>query len=136
MIAQGYAFSLSFLSNETEPVGFAAMTVFPKPIFEPSDFDLEYLQTMANLFHESLKKSGLMATTFNLSEKEIASLRLMSTGKTAFDIASLSDVTVRTIELRLASARKKLHAKTTTEAVYKAASYGILGRGKTNLAET
>lgn len=47
-------------------------------------------------------------------------------GKTAMDIADALTVTQRTVELRLQSLRKKLRARTTTEAVYKAICYGIL----------
>ena len=129
LLKQDYKFALSFTLRNVEPVGFAAMTVFPKTELAPEDVDYDLLQNTADQFHQSLKASGLIGTEFGLSEKEILCLRFMGNGKTALDIASLQDVTVRTIELRLANARKKLHAKTTTEAVYKAATYGILQRG-------
>lgn len=128
LLKQDYKYALSFTLQNVELVGFAAFTVFPNVTLSPEDLDLGLFQDAANLFHKGLKKSGLMGIGFNLSEKEILCLRYMSAGKTAFDIASEYDVTVRTIELRLANARKKLNAKTTTEAVFKAATYGILRR--------
>lgn len=131
LIYQGYEYSLSFTLNNVEPVGFAAMTVYPQSNCVPEDLNLDKFQNAANTLHKTLKDSGLMGRSFNLKNKEISCLKSMSAGKTAFDIATQNSVTVRTVELRLANARKKLNAKTTTEAVYKAVSYGILGRNFT-----
>ncbi len=86
----------------------------------------EYYTNFGLRLHQSLKKHGQIARFFNINDNEVFVLGKMAAGKSAADIAQILGVTTRTIELRLQSVRKKLHARTTTEAVYKAVIYGAI----------
>jgi len=84
-----------------------------------------YLMPITTLFHQFLLESKLIAGYFNLSPKEVDTLRLIAYGKISSDIAHKFDISERTVEHRLSMVRKKLFCKTTSEAVYKAVAYGI-----------
>ncbi len=76
--------------------------------------------------HIALRRHGHIRRYFGLTPKECATLTALSQGQGAADVAEAETVTLRSIEKRLQKAREKLHARTTVEAVYKAALYGIL----------
>ncbi len=81
---------------------------------------------IARQFHHGVKTEGLIAKYFNITDKEKFALEAMAVGKTTADIAVELGLKQRAIELRLQNARKKLRARTTTEAVYKASAYAII----------
>lgn len=84
------------------------------------------LLRVGKLYHETMRECQQMAAEFSLSLKERQTLASISRGNTAADIALETGLVERTIEQRLSQARKKLHARTTTEAVYKSLIYGII----------
>jgi len=107
-------------------IGFGVLTVFATAEHRKTNPPQDKLQAFALEFHKVLKSNGQLASHFNLLDRERYVLAKMADGKTAADIAQELDITVRSIEMRLQSARKKLHARTTTEAIYKAVAYSIL----------
>ena len=77
-------------------------------------------------FHDELKTTGQLAAHFNLSDQEKLALKALARGRTTADLTEDLNLSLRSTELRLQSARKKLMARTSTEAVFKAVIYGIL----------
>jgi DNA-binding CsgD family transcriptional regulator len=88
--------------------------------------DIKQLAKYAPLYHKSMKQHKQMAGYYGLTQKQCEALAGMAKGQTAGDIADHLGLTERSVELRLQEARKKLRARTTTEAAYKALAYGIL----------
>jgi len=86
----------------------------------------DYYKDIALRLHKSLRRHGQITKYFDINENEVFALGKMAEGKSAADIAGNIGVTTRTVELRLQSVRKKLKARTTTEAAYKAAIYSII----------
>lgn len=70
---------------------------------------------------------GHIARYFDMKPIELGALQAVAFGQSAQDIATRDGVSVRSIEFRLQRARKKLRAMTTTEAVFKASAYGLIG---------
>ena len=89
-------------------------------------FDIKQTEAFAPLYHKTMKRHGQMASHFGLTHKECDALSHMADGKTAEEMALELGLTTRAIDLRLQLARKKLRARSTTEAVFKAVAYGIL----------
>ena len=88
--------------------------------------DINQLEQYGQLYHMTMHRHKQMATHFDLSKKQSTALASVAKGQTAGDIAEQTGLVERSIELRLQQGRKKLSARTTTEAVYKALAYGIL----------
>jgi len=109
-VKNGYGFLIMFQDNKTGA---------PK-------LDVNQLKAFGPLYHHSMIKYKQMARHFKLTNKQSEALASAAKGRTAGYLATQIGLTERTIELRLQQARKKLHAKTTAEAVYKALTYGIL----------
>ena len=104
--------------------GFSALTLIGLP--QSTLYDDDFYMDIARQFHHSVKTEGLIAKYFNITDKEKFALEAMAVGKTTADIAVELGLKQRAIELRLQNARKKLRARTTTEAVYKASAYAII----------
>jgi len=109
-LVSGYGFMMVFLENRQD---------VPQP-------DIEQMAKIGPFFHKLMKLNGLMAQHFLLTDKQRAVLEGMAEGKTAADLAQTLGIAQRSVELRLRTARQKLKARTTTEAVYKALAYAIL----------
>lgn len=75
----------------------------------------------------SFRINGHIARYFDMKPVELSTLEAMAFGQSAQDIATRDEVSVRSIEFRLQRVRKKLRAMTTTEAVFKASAYGLIG---------
>ncbi len=103
---------------------YSAFTILGVP--DKQKYTEQFYMQVGQVFHHSLKKYGLFRTYFKITDKEKIVLEGMAIGKTTADIASELGLKQRTIELRLQNARKKLRARTTTEAVYKATAYSII----------
>ena len=126
LLAAGYSSLYTFPFHDVELVGYGTMTLFQDESDKALRIDPTILDPLVKKFHLKLKRSGLLAKLFSLSAKEVDTLRLTAAGKIAEDIATTDCVTPRTVELRLAKAREKLHARNSTEAVFKAMAYGII----------
>ncbi len=108
--------------------GYCALTFLGVPEAQP--YSEQFYLDLGHHFHSAIRKHGFLKQYFKITEKEKAVLEGMAVGKTTADIASELGLKQRAIELRLQNARKKLRARTTTEAVYKAAAYSIIFGGK------
>ena len=106
--------------------GYGFMMIFQESRQGAPRLDVEQLSLIGPFYHDLMKKHGLTAGHFMLSEKQCVVLEGMAEGKTAADLAAILGIAQRSVELRLKNARLKLRARTTTEAVYKARAYGIL----------
>lgn len=106
--------------------GYGALTIFETVAQRSSALDPAYYCIAGKRFHEAIYKLGHLARYFEISDKERYVLEQMANGKVAGDIALELGVTQRTVEQRLQNARKKLRARTTTEAVYKASVFAII----------
>jgi DNA-binding CsgD family transcriptional regulator len=87
------------------------------------------MQTMAAFFHQGvLKHCGIDIGDDgrSLSKPELECLRWAAEGKSAWDTSVILDVSERTVKFHLANARYKLHCVTTTQAVAKAITLGVL----------
>lgn len=123
---RGYRFFWSFPFVDMELLGFGALTMHLKPDMDANSCDLQRLNAISNEFHQLVKSCGLLAKSFDLTELEATTLQSTMRGHTASKIAEFESVSTRTVEHRLQSAREKLRAKTTAEAVFKAIAYGII----------
>ena len=106
--------------------GFGALTILEDAANASYAYPPERFAQIGFLFHTLMKRQGLLRQYLGINAKEQAVLDRMADGKTAQDAAQEFGVTPRTIEMRLQSARHKLKARSTTEAVFKSVCYGIL----------
>lgn len=83
---------------------------------------LEYLRALLR----ALRKHGHLARYFGIKPKELHTLTRIANGLSSNEVAQESEVTLRAIETRLQNIRKKLRARTTPEAIYKATAYGMI----------
>ncbi|MEP3889381.1 MAG: helix-turn-helix transcriptional regulator [Hellea sp.] len=106
--------------------GFGALTILEEVPNASHTYPPERFAEIGFQFHTLMKRQGQLKRYLGINAKEQAVLERMADGKTAQDAAQEFGVTPRTIEMRLQSARQKLKARTTTEAVFKSVCYGIL----------
>ena len=126
-LREGGCVSLAaYCVSEPGTIGHAAFTVFEDASQQKRRHLTGEMLAFASAFHHALRCSGLIGRFFEINEREIVCLDQAAAGRSASDMANAVNVTGRTIELRLQSARKKLRARNTTEAVYKAVAYGML----------
>jgi DNA-binding CsgD family transcriptional regulator len=125
MIEAGYESLWACPITDKHSIGFGSMTYYQHMQGNKLKIRSTEMKKIGSLFHKTMKKNGQLAGYFDLTHLEKTTLSKMAEGKTVRDIAWKAKRTSRTIELRLGAARKKLRARTTTEAVYKAAAYGI-----------
>jgi len=106
--------------------GYGGFTVLEETPNASLAYPAERYARIALYFHILMMQNGQIMRYLDINEKEQNALKRMADGKTAQDVAQEESVTSRTVEMRLASARKKLKSRTTTEAVFKSVCYGIL----------
>lgn len=109
-----------------EDHGFGALTLMQQADYPENPPPKSFFIDVGYALHTILKRHGFIKNFLGITEAEHFVLVKMAEGKTAHDVAYELAVTTRTIEMRLQSARKKLKARTTTEAVYKSVCYGII----------
>jgi len=114
----------SFLPPDS--YGYGGITVLEEEAHASLRVSAERFAEIGFFFHTIIKRHGHIMRHLGITKNEQDVLRRMADGKTAQDAAQEFNVTPRTIEMRLQSARKKLKARTTTEAVFKSVCYGIL----------
>lgn len=107
-------------------IGYGVMTIFESRAQRNTAREPAYYINIAQAFHNSVTRHGQIARYFGIVPNEHFALDRMAQGQNAADVAMELGLTQRTIEKRLQSARTKLSARTTNEAIYKAAAYGIL----------
>lgn len=75
-----------------------------------------------------MRSGTLSATLFhpNLSTRELEILKWAADGKSQHDIGDILSISHRTVEVHLRSARDKLGALTTTQAVGRAVGLGLI----------
>lgn len=106
--------------------GFGGLTILEEKAQASLYYPPERFAEIGFYFHKLMMRNGQIMRYLGLNEKEQNVLERMADGKTAQDVAQEFEVTPRTIEMRLQSARQKLKARTTTEAVFKSVCYGVL----------
>jgi len=106
--------------------GFGGLSIMEKDFQASLQYPSERYAEIGYFFHRYVIGHGLLLRALEINEREQLVLVRMAEGKTAQDVAQELNVTPRTIEMRLQSARKKLKSRTTTEAVFKSVCYGIL----------
>ena len=121
----GYTNSWSIPFSTFEEHGMGVVTFFQETRVERPVIDPQILKQYALPFHQIMKEKGHLGSLLNLSKKEIQCLKDIAAGFTANDIANILDVTPRTVEKWLQSARKKMKSKTSSEAIYKATCFGV-----------
>lgn len=87
------------------------------------------LQSAAVHIHDTVMQNALLARTLRqpaLSTREIETLKWTAAGKTQQDIGDILAISHRTVEVHLRSAREKLHALTTPQAVARAVGMGLI----------
>ena len=87
------------------------------------------LQTQATLFHDRLMRHGRTMSEMrqpSLSEREKEILQWIAAGKSQPDVGVILTISTRTVEVHLRSAREKLGALTTPQAVARAIGMGII----------
>ncbi|MEC3860272.1 LuxR family transcriptional regulator [Mesobacterium sp. TK19101] len=90
------------------------------------------LQMAAVHIHDAVASSGLLFSTLgrtSLSSREAEILQWIAMGKTQSEIGDLLTISTRTVEVHLRSARTKLSALTTPQAVGRGILYGIIEPG-------
>lgn len=81
---------------------------------------------VASLFHESLVRSRATHKMFSITEKERDALAFVAAGYTISDLSDHLKISERAIEKRLSRARRKLGARNTANAIYRAAVRGVI----------
>lgn len=92
----------------------------------PAPLPEEALIPLAHAFHDAVRKTGMLARHIGLTERELDTLQRFAQGRTTEEIAHLQEVTRQAVDQRMQRARKKLRARNTIEAMYKAMVYGAL----------
>jgi len=119
-----YAWIIPFLTEVKNGHGF--LIVFQDNKAGAPKLDVNRIKAFGPLYHHTMVKYKQMARVFKLTQKQTEALANAAKGRTASYLATQLGLSERSVELRLQGARKKLRAKTTAEAVYKALAYGIL----------
>jgi DNA-binding CsgD family transcriptional regulator len=119
-----HAWIIPFLREVKNGYGFLIM--FQDNKVGAPKLDVNQLKEFGPLYHNTMIRCKQMAKQFKLTSKQTEALASAAKGSTAGDFATGLGLSERCIELRLQEARKKLRARTTTEAAYKALAYGIL----------
>ncbi len=81
---------------------------------------------LAGLFHEALVSGRSAHKMFSITEKERDALAFVAAGYTISDLSDHLKVSERAIEKRLSRARRKLGARNTANAIYRAAIRGVI----------
>ncbi|WP_296478323.1 LuxR family transcriptional regulator [Roseinatronobacter sp.] len=87
------------------------------------------LQTHATLFHDRLMRHGRTMSEMRqpaLSDREKEILQWIAAGKSQTDVGIILTISTRTVEVHLRSAREKLGALTTPQAVARAIGMGMI----------
>jgi DNA-binding CsgD family transcriptional regulator len=87
------------------------------------------LQAAAVHLHDTVMRSDLLSRTLRhpaLSSREIEILQWTAAGKSQQDIGDILSISNRTVEVHLRSAREKLFALTTAQAVGRAIGLGLI----------
>lgn len=106
--------------------GFGGISIMEEKYEASLIYSPERFAEIGYYFHCLMLRHGQIVRFLGINEKEKHVMERMADGKTAQDVAHELNVTPRTIEMRLQSARQKLKSRTTTEAVYKSICYGVL----------
>ncbi len=126
-LIEGGCFSLAAYPLKTSGSdSYGALTVFETRAQRKSALRPKYYIEAGRQFHETTKLQGHISRYFNINDKERHVLEKTAQGRTSSDISHELELTQRAVELRLQSARKKLKARTSAEAVYKATVYSII----------
>lgn len=127
LLDAGYTTAWCYNLHAVEKTGFAAATLY-QDLEGCPPIDPEAMLPLLHAFQKIVIEQGFLASLFELSSRELSTLRKTASGKTASDIAASEGVSSRTIELRLKRTRAVLKARTTAEAIFKASNYGLLRR--------
>ncbi len=87
------------------------------------------LQGVAAHVHDAVMRSGLVMRAVrvpSLSSREREILQWIAAGKTQQDVSDILSISHRTVEVHMRSAREKLHALTTPQAVARAIAMRII----------
>ena len=87
------------------------------------------LQTMAVSIHDAVMGLDPMTRIVSqpaLSAREVECLQWTAAGKSGADVGTILSISARTVEVHLASARRKLNALTTPQAVGRAIAMGLI----------
>lgn len=128
LIDEGYGLAISIPPVDMDPVGYTAITFYENGNEGKLQTHLDNLKPVPTLFHNFIKKRGLMKGYFDINREEIELLKMLGSGKRIENIALDTNFSIRTIDLKLRHIRKKLNARTTAEATYKAVSYGVFNK--------
>jgi DNA-binding response OmpR family regulator len=93
-------------------------------VTKPIDFDI--LCTIIEARLARVARDGVWAERVGLSKREAEVLGWAARGKTSAEIARITDITKRTVDFHIDSARIKLNAVTRLHAAVKAASAGLI----------
>lgn len=87
------------------------------------------LQTFAVHLHDTVMRSDELTNVLRqpaLSQREREVLQWIAAGKTYLDVGTILSISDRTVEVHLRSAREKLRALTTAQAVARAIGLGLI----------
>jgi len=90
---------------------------------------LPRMQIEAALIHDAVMQRGAVMRALSapsLSVREIEILQWSAAGKTQSDIADILSISARTVEVHMRSARHKLGAMTTAQAVARGVGMGLI----------
>lgn len=90
---------------------------------------LSELQSVAVHLHDTVMRSDSLSRILrhpNLSKREIEILQWIAAGKSQHDIGTILSISHRTVEVHIKSAREKLCALTTAQAVARAIALGLI----------
>ncbi|ABD54950.1 transcriptional regulator, LuxR family [Jannaschia sp. CCS1] len=112
--------------------GYGVLNQFYTDRFAEPAIAVSQLRAFAHKFHEEARRHRLLSHEIGLRASQIEILAQVAMGKSADDLADKYKVTARAIEKRLEHIRRRLRARNTLEAIYKATIYGVLPSGGHN----
>ncbi|WP_300039474.1 hypothetical protein [uncultured Roseobacter sp.] len=106
--------------------GYGVLNQFYVDRFAEPAIAVSQLRAFAHKFHEEARRNGLLSKEIGLRASQIELLANVAMGRSADDLADRYCITTRAIEKRLENIRRRLRARNTLEAIYKATIYGVL----------
>ncbi|MGF1501814.1 MAG: helix-turn-helix transcriptional regulator [Paracoccaceae bacterium] len=106
--------------------GYGALNHGLQARYAPPPLAEDGLIPLVHAFHDAVRKTGRLARHIGLTELELDTLQKFAQGRTTEEIAGLQKVSRQAVDQRMLRARKKLRARNTIEAMYKAMVYGAL----------
>ncbi len=128
----GMAHGIAFPIKDSNPLAIGGISMEGSRSFTHREFEahlshhVQALRHISDTFHANINKSYLVDKSAHLSPRECECLTWIISGLRQQEIAYRMGTHPKTVEKQLANARKKLKAKTNTQAAIRALTFNLL----------